>query len=45
MDWVNACHIDTPVVSPVGPQEHNASGPRADLLCVCVPSAANSVTY
>lgn len=23
MDWLNACHIDTPVVSPVGPQRHN----------------------
>lgn len=26
MDWLNACHIDTPVVSPVGPQRHNGIG-------------------
>lgn len=23
VDWLNACHIDTPVVSPMGPQRHN----------------------
>lgn len=26
MDWLNACHIDTPVVSPMGPQRHNGIG-------------------
>ncbi len=26
MDWLNACHIDTPVVTPMGPQRHNGIG-------------------
>lgn len=26
MDWLNACHIDTPVVSPMGPRRHNGIG-------------------
>ena len=26
VDWLNACHIDTPVVSPMGPQRHNGIG-------------------
>ena len=37
---LNACHIDTPVVSPVGPQRHNGVGsarlcvPRCSCLCL-----------
>lgn len=26
LDWLNACHIDTPVVSLMGPQRHNGVG-------------------
>lgn len=51
MDWLNACHIDTPVVSPVGPQRHNGVGltePYAVQLFPPPPffwlSDANSVT-
>lgn len=39
VDWLNACHIDTPVVSPMGSQKHNGIGsgqacvPRSASLC------------
>ena len=29
MDRLNACHIDTPVVRPMGPQRHNGIGPAS----------------
>lgn len=32
-DWLNACHIDTPVVSPVGPQRHNGVGIGGASVC------------
>lgn len=43
VDWLNACHIDTPVVSPMCPQRHNGVGSAAPF-CVYMPLAANSVT-
>lgn len=43
VDWLNACHIDTPVVSPMCPQRHNGIGSAAPF-CVYMPLAANSVT-
>lgn len=45
MDWLNACHIDTPVVSPVGPQTHNGSGSAGLYVApLYTLSAATSVT-
>lgn len=47
VDWLHACHIDTPVVSPMGPQRHNGSGSAGLYVapfCVYMPSPANSVT-
>lgn len=47
VDWLNACHIDTPVVSPMGPQRHNGGGSAKALcssFCVYMPLVANSVT-
>ena len=37
-DWLNACHIDTPVVSAMGPQRHN--GIVGDPRAVQLPSVS-----
>lgn len=43
VDWLNACHIDTPVVSPIGPQRHNGIGP-GEPVCPYALGCRNSVT-
>lgn len=40
--WLNACHIDTPVVSPIGPQRHNGVGIGAASVC---PWPLDSATH
>lgn len=39
-DRLNACHIDTPVVSPVGPQRHNGVGIGEASVCPWPPGSA-----